>query len=62
MAQIYITSEQAHRLSALACDALVGLQIESGEDTTSSVTGVFVDFNQEMKTFSIAYDGSMVVS
>lgn len=56
--EIYITIEQAHRLSAIACDTLAGMQIGSTVDQNSIVYVHTVDYDMNEKHYTIEPDGS----
>lgn len=56
---VYLTVEQAHRLSALACDALCGLQFYADARDNTAVAGCFVpvDNPSGLNHFWIGRDG-----
>lgn len=57
---VFVTSEQAHRLSALACDALTGIQFDADDGDQSTIHGCFVpvDAPQDLHFFTIDADGT----
>lgn len=61
---VYFTTEQLHRMSGLACDALVGLQVDADDSDNTAVNGCFVSLDdpQVMKFFSIDPDGTLEVT
>lgn len=57
--EIYLTSEQAHRLAGIACDALVGLQIGSTLNSDTDLYGSYVGFDEAVHSFHIEADGTL---
>lgn len=58
---VYLTAAQIHRLSGLACDALVGIQFHTTADADSAVWGEFVhvdDPHGDLTCFRIEADGA----
>ena len=62
---VYLTSAQIHRLSGLACDALVGIQLSTTAGDQDPVTGCFVhvdDPSGALRFFHIDADGACEVT
>jgi hypothetical protein len=61
---VYLTSEQIHRLSGLAVDAMIGIQIHTDASDDSSLSCEFVDVDDprqmSMRHFEIDKDGKVV--
>lgn len=61
---VYLTVEQLHRLSGLACDALAGIQIHTDANATSYVYGEYVKIDDPnlMEHFTIDPDGAITIT
>lgn len=59
-ATIYLTNEQLHRFAALACDALVGIQIhtDANADTAATFEAVQIEDTSLQVCGSVNPDGS----
>lgn len=58
---VYLTKEQLHRLSGIACDALVGIQLHTDDSDQTSVRGEYVHVDhpyQDLTCFVIEADGT----
>lgn len=58
---VYLTNEQLHRLSGLACDSLVGLQLRTTADDSTAVLvdAVCIDSPNDSRHYVVAADGSI---
>lgn len=56
---VYLTKEQIMRLTGLACDALVGIQMHTDASDRSYVYGEYAHIDHgELEHFTIAPDGT----
>ena len=58
--EIYLTKEQCHRIGALACDALYGMQIgtTNQQETPAVVSMTDVDDPSRIRIFEVEADGA----